>query len=469
MVRRKASIGRLWILFGINFLAVLFLLAPISELKKGPLSTAILPERLVSIEPLPEIGGEMCQFVQISMSMTGAPSLQEQTTATHHTPPPHPAKELHLQVAKRSPVYRVEDPHYAFAGIAVDPIRNEVVLADENVSSLVVYDRMTNTPPAAAMSEPKRVLGGTNTDLEYACSVYIDPETGDIYGVNNDTMNWMPVFGRDQEGNVKPKRRLQTPHTTFGVAADEEAKELFLTIQDDHAVIVFRKDAKNEDKALRVLQGRRTLMADPHGIALDPKRGEIIVSNWGTNNDRPPLSGGGGGDGRYERSDFPVGRTVAFLGSGKINAPSITVYSKNAHGDTAPLRVIQGARTQMDWPTAVAVHPEKGEIFVANDTADSITVYPAQAEGDIAPIRTIKGPRTMVKNPTGITIDLVNKELWVANFGSHAATVFELDANGNVAPKRVIRSGPASAPSPKLSNAHTAAFDSKRNEVLVAN
>jgi DNA-binding beta-propeller fold protein YncE len=281
-------------------------------------------------------------------------------------------------------------------------------------------------------------------------------------------MNWMPVFGRDARGNVSPKRKLRTPHTTFGIVADEAEQELFLTIQDDHAVVVYAKEAQDHDAPLRILQGDRTRMADPHGIALDTKRNEIFVSNWGTYNERPPLSEGGGG-GNVDRPDFPVGRRRAFPGSGKIDPPSITVYPKNAEGDTAPLRVIQGPQTQMDWPTALASHPERGEIFVANDTGDSVIVFRADANGDVAPIRVIQGPRTMVKNPTGVTVDVKNNELWVANFGSHAATVFAIDADGNTPPKRVIRSGPVEAPSPKLSNPHTVAYDSKREEILVAN
>ena len=131
--------------------------------------------------------------------------------------------------------------------------------------------------------------------------------------------------------------------------------------------------------------------------------------------------------------------------------------------------MIQGPQTQLDWPTALAVHPDRGEIFVANDTGNSVIVFPIDASGNVAPIRVLKGPRTMIKNPTGIALDLENNELWVANFGSHAATVFEFDAEGNVPPKRVIRSAPLGTPSPKLSNAHTVAFDSKRGEILVAN
>jgi DNA-binding beta-propeller fold protein YncE len=123
----------------------------------------------------------------------------------------------------------------------------------------------------------------------------------------------------------------------------------------------------------------------------------------------------------------------------------------------------------MDWPTSLAVHPERGEIYVANDTGNSVIVFPVTAQGDVAPIRVIKGPKTMVKNPTGIALDLENNELWVANFGSHAATVFPVDAAGDVAPKRVIRSAPVETPSPMLSNAHTVDLDTKRDEILVAN
>jgi DNA-binding beta-propeller fold protein YncE len=432
-------------------------------------------ERIVSWEQLPEMNGEMCQWMPASASpvspafMTFAAAMQQAPGSTRPAVPPHPSEQVREAIRNREPIYDVGDAHFGFAGIAVDPVRDEVILAEENVSNLVIYDRLTNTPPTATMSEPKRVIGGDEAFLEYACSVYVDPATGDIFGVNNDTMNWMPVFGRNARGNVVPDRKLRTPHTTFGIVADEEQQELLLTIQDDHAVIVFRKDAKDEDGPVRILQGGSTLMADPHGIALDTNRNEIFVANWGTNNDRPPLSEGGGGDARHERKDFPVGRNRAFSGTGKIQPPSITVYAKNAQGDTAPLRVIQGPKTQMDWPTSLAVHPERGEIYVANDTGNSVIVFPVTANGDVAPVRVIKGPKTMVRNPTGIAIDLENNELWVANFGSHAATVFPVDANGDVVPKRVIRSAPVETPSPMLSNAHTVDLDTKRDEILVAN
>jgi DNA-binding beta-propeller fold protein YncE len=426
-------------------------------------------ERLVSVEPLSQDDGQLClsdDALSPQLIASLLPQQQPRTTAAAAAsgPPARPSNAVKADVAKRQPINTIRDPRNAFAGLFVDSSRNEVVIAEENNFSLLVYDRMENTPPRAALSEPKRTIQGENTFLEYACSVYVDPATGDIYGINNDTLNWMTVFGRDAKGNVAPYRKLHTPHTTFGIVADEETQELLMTIQDDHAVSVFKKTAKDQDAPIRLLQGPKTLMADPHGIALDTKSGLIYVTNWGTVQDRKydvPW--------RYGKVNWPVGRNNNIPGSGKILPPSITVYRKDASGDTAPLAVISGPKTLLDWPTSIAVHPDRGEIFVANDTNDTVTVYRSDANGDVAPIRILKGPRSMIKNPTGVALDLKNNELWVSNFGSHSATVYPVDAAGDPVPKRVIRSGPADDPSPMFSNPHTVAYDSKRDQLLVSN
>jgi DNA-binding beta-propeller fold protein YncE len=435
-------------------------------------------ERIVSWEPLPDQSGELCEVpAGAAWARTGAVSQALGQGGA-------PSSDAGIEIAKPSRI--IADRYYSFAGVAVDPGLGEVVFADENLSSIVVYDRRENTPPAG-VTKPKRAIGGERTFLEYVSSVYIDPKTGDIYGVNNDTMNWMPIFGPEATGDVPADGLLATPHTTFGIAVDEAEQEMFLTIQDDHAVVVFDKQARDPEKnpaherrqpppgltppsPVRILQGSRTRMADPHGIALNPRRGEIFVANWGTGNTRPSLpEAAKAGLVSRGRKDFPVGRVHGVPSSGYMELPSITVYAKGAAGDTAPLRVIQGQRTQLNWPTGVAVHPGRGELFVANDVGQSILVFRADAQGDVAPLRVLKGPRTLMKNPTGVAVDTVNNELWVANFGNHSGTVYRIDASGDVAPLRVIRSAPAATPVPMLSNAHTVAFDSKRDEILVAN
>jgi DNA-binding beta-propeller fold protein YncE len=445
-------------------------------------------DRLVSVEPLPQIDGEMCPYpagapdsttpeliaslqqgnplspVQqwVSTSLIAA-SLQQQAGAVE-VAPPRPSEAARSAVAKRAAISTIRDARNVFSAIFVDPIRNEVVMAEENNFSLLVYDRLENTPPRAALSEPKRVIHGENTFLEFSCGVYVDPKTGEIYALNNDTLRWMTVWDRSARGDVAPTRKVATPQSAFGIAGDEETQEVLVTIQNENAVVVYKKTAKDRDLPVRMLQGAKTLLADPHGIAVDPKADLLYVTNWGTTADRNYATT------RSGRPRTPNWPEVGFIaGTGKFNPPSITVYRKDVNGDIAPLRVIQGPRTQLDWPTSIAVHPDRGELFVANDTGDSITVYRADATGDAAPIRVIKGPRSMTKNPFGVALDLVNNELWVANLGSHSATVFPVDASGDPVPKRVIRSGPANEPSPTIANPHTIAFDTKREEILVSN
>jgi DNA-binding beta-propeller fold protein YncE len=444
--------------------------------QKGARQTKTIgADRLVSVEPLPQMDGLMCdadggpgaESMMASLIMPRSLAMLQQSSGA--APPsvstaPRPSDALKAEIAKRKPVTTVRDPRNAFASLVVDPVRNEVIFAEENNFSVLVYDRLTNTPASATLSEPKRVIQGESTYLEYACGVYVDPPSGDVYVINNDTLNWMTVWDRNARGNVKPTRKLHTPMATFGIAPDEENQNLLITVQDDHAVVTFKKNAKDLEGPVRLLQGPHTKMGDPHGITVDPKTGLMYVTNWGTTNERKT-----GSPPRFGHALWPIGRNDNIPGTGRFEAPSITVYPKDASGDVAPIRVIQGPKTGLDWPTSIVVHPDRGEIFVANDTADTVTVYRTTDNGDVAPIRVLKGPKSMIKNPTGVALDLVNNELWVANFGSHAATVFPVDAAGDPTPKRVIRSGRSTEPAPMLGNPHTLAYDSKRDEILVSN
>ena len=431
--------------------------------------------QLVAFEPFPESDGPMCEVTTTSAHSTLAAAMVQREEAKESgqgAGEARPSDDARTEGSRRPPLHVMRDPSAAFSGIAVDLKNNEVVVTDENNFAIMSYDRLENTPPKARMSEPKRMIQGAEAYLEFNCSLYVDPNNGDIYSVNNDTLNWLTVFNRDIRGNMPPSRKLRAPHTVFGIAVDEQNQEMLLAEQDDNAVVVFKKAARDEESPIRVLQGSKTQLADPHGIAIDPKSGMVFVTNWGSVNDRPEL-----GDPKVKptvfnkipRSLWPVERQYTVAASGKILPPTITVYPKGASGNTPPLRVIQGDKTGLNWPTAVAVDSEHGEIFVANDTADAVTVYKIDADGDIAPIRVIKGPSTSVKNPTGIAYDPKHDELWVANFGSHAATVFKRTANGNAKPLRVIRSAPADAPSPMMGNPHTITYDTKREEILVSN
>ena len=371
------------------------------------------------------------------------------------------------------PIRTIRDAYPAFAAIAVDAVRNEVVMTDENLFQVLVYDRTENTPPGAEFSKPKRVISGEDTDIEFQSGVYVDQTTGEIFAANNDTRDTLVVFKHGSVGNVKPIRRVETPHGTFGVVVDEAHGELFMTEQHDSALVVYKKDATQEESPIRFMQGLKTGLQDPHGIAFDPKEDVLFVANYGSTHDvaltDKPKTGVNQADNREGKSNWPLGREFAVPGSGTINPPSITVYGRTAQGNTAPLRKIQGPKTGLNWPTGLAFDPQQRELFVANDAAHEILVFDAAARGDVAPKRVLKGADTKLANPTGVATDVKNRELWVSNFGGHSATVYDISASGNVAPKRIIRNAPENTPSLMIGNPGAVGYDAKREEILVPN
>jgi DNA-binding beta-propeller fold protein YncE len=419
---------------------------------------------LVSYDRLPAEEGEECAYVPVSLTRPPVAGTLPLRSALLQA---RIAQRASSDVSERKPMRMIRDPFAAYSAVAVDNSHNEVVLTDENLFNLWVYDRTAKTSPNG-LSEPKRIIGGLNTKIEFQCGLYIDPGNGDIYAVNNDTIDTLVIFSRRAAGDVAPDRELHTPHGTFGIAVDEERKELYLTVQHDSAIVVFNKSAKGVEAPLRVVQGDHTGLADPHGMALDTRNKLLYVTNHGsTHQVRAPALG------TRRRGEliagWPLTRDDAVPGSGQILPPSITVYAKGVKGDAAPLRVIQGPKTQMDWPTAIAVDPDRNEIFVANDGGNSVLVFDASASGDVAPLRVLKGPKSLVSNPTGVYLDEANNELWVASFGDHTAAVYSPTANGDVAPLRIIRSAPPNQPVPGLGNPHPLAYDSKREQILVPN
>jgi len=410
--------------------------------------------RLVSVTPLPAFDGQYCEWVPASAAEPLAAALQEGGA---------PRASGSSSTAARAPLRVIRDPYPSYSSVAVDLKNNEVVMTDENLFQVLTYDRLANTPPTASMTEPKRIIRGEQTKIEFQCGLYIDPESGDIYAVNNDTVDTLVIFSREARGDVPPTRELATPHGTFGIAVDERKQEMFLTAQHSSSVFVFHKMAQGRDEPIRFLQGNRTGLADPHGIALDTVNDLMYVVNHG--NYRSLVEGDTTRPGQIGE---PTRRVVP--GSGENRPSSITVYPIDAQGDTPPLRVIQGPRTQLNWPAGIGIDPARDELYVANDAADNILVFRAStASGDVAPIRTIGGPRSGIKNPTSIFLDTVNDELWVSNFGNHTATVYRPTASGDAAPLRTIRAAPRNQPALMIGNPGAVAYDTKREEILVPN
>lgn len=423
-------------------------------------------DHIVSWAPLPDETGALCPMPQPSFQGPGGGATAPQAVTAYSQPD-----------------RVIRDRYPAFSSIALDLARDQIVVTDENLFQVLFYDRTENNGPDE-VATPQRVIGSPwdesfmkreepRTKIEFQCNLYVDPSNGDVYAVNNDTEDHLVIFSNEQQGNVAPSREIHTPHGTFGITVDEEAQEVFLSVQHDSAIVVYRKGASGEEPPLRLIQGVRSRLADPHGIALDVNRGLLYVTNHGSVHE----TGEDAGDmltperraELLQRVNWPLTRDFALPGSGQTLPPSITVYEKTASGDPAPVRVIEGPRTRLNWPTGIAIDPDTGDIYVANDTTHSILVFDADASGDVAPSRVITGSNTGLQNPTGIVLDKEHGELWIANFGNHTATAFRLTAEGNVAPLRTIRAAPEGTPSLMIGNPGAVAYDTRRDEILAPN
>jgi 6-phosphogluconolactonase (cycloisomerase 2 family) len=409
------------------------------ELPAAALSNVMAPAQPASLtsEPQPE-----------TMTLALMNSFQDGNlfAALQRGSPAAPASETRGAGSDRL-MRTIVDTHPTYSAIAVDVNSNDVILQDNNRWSYRVFNRLDNTAPGEELTPPKRLVQGDKTSLQFNNGLYVDPNNGDIYSVESDTGDKMVVFPREADGNVEPKRILATPHRVYNIAVDEGRSELFVTVEYPPEIVVYPKGANGKQAPLRRIRGDATGLDAPHGIAVDEKNQLLYVNTWG------------------HHSNYRI------PGTGRFYPPAIKVYPLNATEDTPPLRVITGDKTQLNWPAAMKLNPDTGDLYVANDIGQSVLVFKgaATAQGNVAPVRVLKGDKTRLRNPTGLFLDRKNQELWVSNLGNASATAYPLMATGNVPPLRVIRSAPEGTRSLNFGRTAAVAYDPTREQLLVPN
>jgi len=124
-----------------------------------------------------------------------------------------------------------------------------------------------------------------------------------------------------------------------------------------------------------------------------------------------------------------------------VNHPQIAIFARSAKENTPYLRSIEGqksllGRTMHD----IAFDGIHDEIAVTSPLAQAILSFRGAANGEEAPLRVIQGNKTQIKGvgATGkVSIDPVHDEIFLATPDQTILTFNRLD-NGNVAPKRVL-------------------------------
>ena len=363
-------------------------------------------------------------------------------------------------IIDRPPVGVIQDPYPAFHGIDMDVERGELFVADDNRSSVSVY--RTDFSPHDGIHEPARRIMGQQVDLGYACGVAVSPEHKEIYAVGGEGHS-VKVFSTNATGDVAPSRIVGLQdRATVDVFFDRKHDELFVSIQHTNKVAVQSRTAAEDDEPVRFIQGPKTGLSDPHGIFVDADHDEVYVANQGHWQRFE--------SGEKHRNFMETDRTATLTPStGKFLPPSITVYSRTAQGDAAPLRIIQGPRTGLNRPERVYLDPVSDQIAVTNSGDASVLFFEREAHGNVAPVRILQGPATGLAIPAAVFVDTIGDELWVSNWGNHTATVYPRTAQGDVPPLRTIRSAPKGTLSLGLGNIGDVAYDPKRKEILVPN
>ncbi|MBI2818511.1 MAG: hypothetical protein HYX73_00900 [Acidobacteria bacterium] len=129
---------------------------------------------------------------------------------------------------------------------------------------------------------------------------------------------------------------------------------------------------------------------------------------------------------------------------------AVLVFRGSADGEEAPLRVIQGPRSQIpDYVDRLDVDPVHDEIFLP--AGDHILVFPRTGNGDVAPLRVIRGPKTELLGARTLTIDPVHDLIIAAGptevgwgelgegEGNAYISIFNRIDKGDVKPIRMIR------------------------------
>jgi DNA-binding beta-propeller fold protein YncE len=357
------------------------------------------------------------------------------------------------------PIRSVSDPFPTFDGLALDLENDRAIFSDENRHSLLVYER-TAGGASNEPTEPLQWVFGPKTRLGYIAGVAVDPGRKEFYTVNNDSGDLMTVFpyGEQGNGNVPPRRSLVLPHQSWGISLALKRDEVVISVQQSNALSFYKRTATGTTAPIRTIRGLATELEDPHGTYFDEMHNEIVTANHGNWTQIRPYS-------PYDPQTTEVGEYK----SGAFHPSAITFHAADATGDVPPLRTIEGDLTGLNWPMGLDVDLTHDEIAVANYGDSSVRIFRRGDKGNVQPVRVIRGALTQIVGPVSVAIDTRHDELWVANYGDHSAVIFPRTASGNVRPKRTIRNAPKDTPTCGFTNASAAAYDSKRDEILVPN
>ena len=212
-------------------------------------------------------------------------------------------------------------------------------------------------------------------------------------------------------------------------------------------------------RRFETLRGYDTGLADPHGVAYDDNRKELVVANHGNWTELRPYS-------PYD----PLSKTPQVYEPGRFEPPSIRIFAASAEGNTKPLRSISGNRTGLNWPMGLDVDAQRDEILVANYGDNSIHIFRRTAEGDVGPKRVSEGRPDRNRRSGGRQGRRhAQRDLGGQLLGSHGARSSTVTPAATQARNGSSGTRRPGTPALTFTNAAAAAYDTKRDALIVPN
>ena len=123
--------------------------------------------------------------------------------------------------------------------------------------------------------------------MNWPAGIAADPEREELY-VANDAGDSILVFSADARGDATPIRTLKGPRSGIknptGLFLDKKNDELWVSNFGNHTATVYKPTASGDTPPLRTIRsgplGEPSLMiGNPGSVAYDTKREEILVPN----------------------------------------------------------------------------------------------------------------------------------------------------------------------------------------------
>ena len=196
--------------------------------------------------------------------------------------------------------------------LAVDEKNGEIIVADTSSRSLLIFAR-----DADGDVPPKRIIAGPKTGLLFIVGVAVDPVHDRIVAASASSVRGgttgLFIFGRTDDGDIPPHGVIAGPRTgivrPWQLAVDSTIGNVFVAAINNenhppYALEMPRKDLPadtdlpspwntgapgfvgmwsindNGDVPPRaIIQGVGSYLVHPAGVAIDPKAGEIFVTD----------------------------------------------------------------------------------------------------------------------------------------------------------------------------------------------